>query len=294
MGSEKAASQVPVTQETKKTWVDLFKENRQAFQEALPRVGITPDQMIRIVSTCMRMNPDLKKCTGPSLISCMMQACEVGLSLSNTLGHAYLVPYNNNKKGVKEATFMIGYKGLVALARRSGEIKAIRAKVVYDKEPFELPTQLGDQIVHQSLPPSQRGEKYGVYAEAALKDGGYQWVFLWPEEVLSYRKRSKASSSGPWVTDEEEMWMKTALRRLCKLLPMAVEDARAIADDEYRDMGLTASDLDMEDSGLAEGEKETLEGSVKTVETTATEVTGEEGAKAPEPNGKSKKDTGGQ
>ena len=70
-----------------------------------------------------------------------------------------------------------------------------------------------------------------VYAIAKLKDGESIPLVLSKAEVDRYRKRSKASTSGPWVTDYEAMAMKTAVRRLATWLPSSVELAAAQAID---------------------------------------------------------------
>src|SRR5690606_29938873 len=92
---------------------------------ALPK-HITPDRMARIALTTIRTNPKLLECSVPSLLGAVMQAAQLGLE-PGILGHCYIVPYG------REATFIIGYRGMIDLARRSGNIKSTRARCVYTR-----------------------------------------------------------------------------------------------------------------------------------------------------------------
>jgi recombination protein RecT len=143
--------------------------------------------------------------------------------------------------GRKEVQFQVGYKGLLALARRSGEISTITAEVVHANDTFAY--QLGDEpmIDHKPSLEDEPGEPIFVYAIAKLKDGGIQRVVMTRGAIEKIRTRSKAGSSGPWVTDWEEMAKKTAIKRLCKLLPMSIELADAIATDTEAELDTTPS-----------------------------------------------------
>lgn len=158
------------------------------------------------------------------------------------LGYAYLIPY----KGV--ATLIPGYKGLLDLARRSGRIISIEARVVHAKDRFRFAFGLKPVLEHTPTQDADSGELTAAYAVAHLKDGGQQWEVMWKREIDAIRQRSRASSSGPWVTDYEEMAKKTVLRRLCKMLPASVELQQAVAMDERAEVGLPpmeALDLDV-------------------------------------------------
>ena len=87
----------------------------------------------------------------------------------------------------------------------------------------------------------ERGPLRAVYAVARMKDAERVFVVLGRQEVEKVRKASKAGDSGPWVSWEEEMWKKTAIRRLCKYLPLSPEMQRAISLDEQADAGVAQS-----------------------------------------------------
>lgn len=194
---------------------------------ALGSSSITPDRMTRLVITSMRRNSYLAQCGPESVVGAVIQAAQLGLEVDNGLGHAYLVPY----KG--DCTLIIGYRGLVELARRTGQISTIFAAVVHENDEFEY--ALGtDPKVHHVPRTSSRGLPTHVYAVAKLADGATQFDVLSVEDVEAVRKRSPggAKGSGPWATDWAEMAKKTALRRLCKMLPMTVETAEALERED--------------------------------------------------------------
>ena len=100
------------------------------------------------------------------------------------LGHAYLVSFNTKRKDaqgkerwVKSVQVIIGYKGLIDLARRSGQIVSIAAHEVCENDHFELVYGLDEKLNHTPAM-AERGEVIGFYAVAKLKDGGHCFKFM--------------------------------------------------------------------------------------------------------------------
>jgi hypothetical protein len=130
----------------------------------------------------------------------------------------------------------------VDLARRSGQITTVYAEVVYRGDAFEQEMGLEPTIRHKRKAEpitKQVGDRLlftgenvtHAYAVAKFANGDHQFVVLDRKTLDSIRSQSKASTSGPWMTHPEEMDKKSALRRLCKLLPMS-SDVRAVLDSE--------------------------------------------------------------
>ena len=205
---------------------------------ALPK-HMTPERMARIAFSAMQRQPLLLECTPQSLALCVITASELGLE-PNMIGHAYLVPYRNNKTGKTDAQLILGYKGLIDLARRSGALSTISVACVHERDKFEYELGLEPRLKHRPYMDGDRGNVTLVYAVARLKDGGYQFEVMSRAEIEQVRKKSKAGSSGPWVEHWDEMAKKTVLRRLCKLLPSSIELVRAVAMDEETDAGVAA------------------------------------------------------
>jgi recombination protein RecT len=228
----------------------ILERMKPQIAAALPR-HITPDRMLRVALTAVNSTPALLKCDQTSLLSAVMQCAQLGLEPGGVLGHAYLLPYGD------KCQLIVGYKGLLDLARRSGQILDIWSNVVYENETFEHEAGLDRILKHKPMPPSKRGERrVGVYAVAKLKDGSSHHEWLWIEEVDAIRKRSRAGNSGPWVTDYDEMARKTAIRRLAKYLPISVEFARAAAIDEAHEIGLPTADMDVTEFQIEDAKPE--------------------------------------
>lgn len=207
---------------------------------------LTPERLLRVAGAAISRQPKLLECSIESLYVAVSNCGQLGLE-PNLLGEAYLVPYRNKKTGRTEAQFLPGYRGLVKLARRSGELATIEAHVVHEKDTFTF--AYGDQPHIEHVPYSgddDPGRLTFGYAVAVFKDGSRQRDVMSRREIEAVRTRSMASDSGPWVTDYEEMAKKTVVRRLCKMLPLTVELADALAAEEPAATGTTTATFAVE------------------------------------------------
>jgi len=210
----------------------LFRKYRGAIAQAIPK-HLTADRMIQFLTTMVSRSPELKKCTVESIIGASMQATMLGFRPITNLGECYFVPYKNRKTGKTEAQFIIGYKGYVSLARRSGQIKTIYGYAVYSNDTFEYELGLEPKLKH--IPAvGDRGELIMSYAVAHFKDGGYAFEVCNKSHIAIAKKKSTAANSeySPWKTNPESMWVKTAIRRLSKWLPLSIDEQTAILTDE--------------------------------------------------------------
>lgn len=211
------------------TITDLVVRQAPAIESALRGTPIDAERFKRILFTELRRNPKLYECKPESLLGAMMQAAQLGLE-PGPLGWSYLVPY------ASECTFIIGYKGIVELAYRSGRVKAVEAVAVYEGEEWTglRRTETGVHFAHVALPPSQRGAALCWYAYAKLTTGGTVANVIYPEDCEAARLHSPAGKKnmGPWQTDRPMMELKTAVRRLQSQMPQSPLFARALAADE--------------------------------------------------------------
>lgn len=210
----------------------LLQRMAPEMAKALPK-HVSPDRMNRIALTALRANPDLMKCSSASFLGSVLSAAQLGLEPNTPLGHAYLIPY----KGT--CTLQLGYRGMMDLARRSGEVTSLYAHVVRKGDKFTVKLGLEQTIEHVPSEDERRDEQpmTHVYAVAKLKSGEPVFVVLTRGQVDKFRARSMAGKSGPWVTDYEAMAIKTAVRRLFTWLPQSAEMARAVAVDEAPETG---------------------------------------------------------
>lgn len=210
---------------------------REEFQRSLADVApkhITKERIVKLALVAASRQPKLFECTPQSFLQSVMKSAELGLDCVGTLGQGYLVPYYNGKIKAFECQFIVGYQGLIELARRSGNISRIESRVVYEKDEFVVEYGLEPKLIHKPYLGGDRGKIVCVYAIAELKDGSRQVEVMTLDEVERIRDRSKAKEGGPWVTDFAEMARKTVIRRLAKYLPLSPELAKAIETDDQQ------------------------------------------------------------
>jgi recombination protein RecT len=218
-----ARNAVAKTADNPPTIAQLLERLKPQIARALPR-HMSAERITRIALTTLRTNEKLQQCDPASFLGAVMLSAQLGLE-PGPLGHAYLVPYG------REVQFIIGYKGILDLARRSGEIQSIEAREVCENDQFEFSYGLEPVLTHTPAR-EDRGKPTWYYGVAKFKDGGYYFDVMSIEEVEAHRNRSKAKNAGPWVTDYSAMARKTVIRRMAPFLPLSVEAASAVATDE--------------------------------------------------------------
>ncbi|MBQ9240232.1 MAG: recombination protein RecT [Duodenibacillus sp.] len=213
---------------------------------ALPK-ALTPERLTRIVMTECRKTPQLLKCNQESFMGAVLQCAQLGLEPGSALGHCYLLPFGNGKAkdGKPNAQLIIGYRGMIDLARRSGQILSINAYVVHEQDDFSYELGLHPDIKHVPAASADPGKVTFVYAVANLKGGGTQFEVMSRAEIEAVRKTSKAGTSGPWANHWDEMAKKTTIRRLFKYLPVSIEAAKAVEVDEKTDRGEAITETDV-------------------------------------------------
>lgn len=215
--------------------ITLLDSMKGEIARALPR-HITPDRMLRVALTALRTTPDLLKCTTASLLGSIMSAAQLGLEPNTPLGMAYLIPYKTT------CQLIIGYQGYLDLARRSGMVAQPYAHVVREGDEFHYLYGLYPDLKHVPSGDVERESKpiTHVYAVAHLigKDVGPPiFRVLTKPQIDKRRARSASAKSGPWVTDEEAMTLKTGIRAIWPWLPKNAEMATASALDEAPEIG---------------------------------------------------------
>jgi recombination protein RecT len=211
------------------TIADLIERQKPAIERALP-AAIGADRFARIVLTEVKRTPALLDCHPETLLASMMLAAQLGLE-PGPLGHVYLVPFK------RQVEFIIGYRGMIELASRSGRLKDIVARTVYDGDGFSYEYGLTDKLSHRPALPADRGEATHYYGVARFTSGGRLLHVAYPEDIEARRKRSPSARKGvgPWVDDYDAMARKTVVRMMSPYLPMtptfglaaAVEDGEA-------------------------------------------------------------------
>lgn len=214
---------------------DMLADRKQQIAASLPR-HLDAGRMIRVFLTTIQKNPRLQECTLSSLYGALMQASQLGLEIDGVTGQGYIIPYNI--KGVMTAVFQPGYRGLCELARRSGLIGKIWARVVYEKDEFSYQLGTDEWVKHIPYEKDDPGRVRLVYACAEFKDGVSPALrVMFPRDINKRRDASQSAhqSSSPWKLWEEEMILKTAIVGLARTLPASPElaEASGLAEMEH-------------------------------------------------------------
>ena len=231
---------------------DQIRQMEDQFRLAMPK-GAEATQLVRDALTCLRQTPQLAQCTPASVLGGLMSCAQLGLR-PGVLGQAYLIPFNDRRSGNIVAQLVIGYQGLVELAHRSGQIKALIARTVYENDHFDVDYGLEDKLVHKPHMGADKGDPVAYYAVAKFTTGGHAFYVMSHPEMLQYRdKNAKSPKRGPWVDNFEAMAHKTCVRQLAKWMPKSTEFSQALATDESIRLDVTPDAINYPDHP-AEGE----------------------------------------
>lgn len=237
-----------------------IKSMMPAMQQVLPK-HVTAERMSRIAINVIRTNPQLLECDTHSLMGGVMEAAKLGLE-PGMMGQCYLLPFRNKKNNNRlEAQFIVGYKGLIDLVRRSGHVSTIEARVVYENDEFDYEYGLENKLYHKPTL-DEPGGPIAYYAVCKMKDGGSSFLVMGHKQMEKYRdKYAKSKNYGPWVTEFEAMSKKTVLRQLIKYLPVSIENLSSIDEQSGIEMHnqVAATEILNEDDFIPQMEGEVID-----------------------------------
>lgn len=263
---QKQGGQMSAAKAEKKTMQAYIKAMEPAIKKALPSV-ITPERFTRMVLSALSATPKLAECSPQSFLAAMMTAAQLGVEPNTALGQAYLLPYRNH--GQMECQFQLGYKGLIDLAYRSGEVSVIQAHTVYENDVFEYELGMDPKLRHVPAK-ADRGEAVAYYAMFKTKDGGYGFEVMSVDDVQRHAQRyskSYGSGSSPWRSNFDEMAKKTVLKRALKYAPLKSDFVRGVAQDETIKAELSDEMYAVPDETVFEAEGEEIDSTAVDTET---------------------------
>lgn len=221
--------------------------------------GKNGTRFISSIVSAVQSTPALQECTSPSIVNAALLGEALNLSPSPQLGQFYMVPFDNKKKGCKEAQFQLGYKGYIQLAKRSGVYKKINVISIKEGElisynPLEEELEVNlieDDYERENTPTigyyamfeEVNGYRHSIYwskqkmlahAEkysfAFYKNGGAKSLELLEQGKIPEKDLWKYSSF--WFKDFDGMAHKTMLRQLIsKWGTMSIDLQKAIDKD---------------------------------------------------------------
>ena len=244
-----------------KSIIEMYKP---LIAQSLPK-HLTAERIVQVATTLISRTPELAECSVESLIGSIMQCSILGFEPIPALGQAYLIPFNNGKNGKREVQFLIGYKGLIDLARRSNQIKTIYAQAVYSNDEFDYEFGLEPKLVHKPAL-GDRGQFSFAYAVAKFTNDGFAFEVMSKSDVDKIKSKSQAGNSkfSPWNSGfYDEMAKKTVLRRLSKMLPLSIEHQKPMMADgvviDIEKAKFNQGEIDLNSIEHVEVEEETQE-----------------------------------
>ena len=239
-GIAKVDAKNEIAQATQQTGLKVLLQKMQGqIAKALPSV-LTPERYTRMVMTALSTSPDLQQCTPESFLGAVMQAAQLGVEPNTPLGQAYLIPYKNRRKigdkwyEVLECSFQLGYKGLLDLAYRSGEVSIVDAQAVHENDEFSYEYGLEPKLKFKPAL-KDRGPVIAYYAMFRTRQGGYNFTVMSREDIVAFKQQySQAAGSkySPWNTNFDAMAKKTVLKQVLKYAPLKSDFVKAVAADE--------------------------------------------------------------
>jgi recombination protein RecT len=254
---------------------ELFGKMQKQLEAALPKF-LTAERMIRVATTTVQKVPKLLQCDPVTVVGAVMQSAALGLEPDNVTGSAYLVPFWNTKMNRMECTLIPGYRGLLALARRSKEISAVDAHVVKAGDTFDFEYGSNQYLRHKPallMRPGNDGKWavgleqdtiaaymiafYGTIPRPGEKLPLSQFHVMSRPELEKHKAFTKSRDRngeivGPWIEHPDAMFRKTVIRMGSKLLPFSIElmtavglEDRAIAGKSQNLGALVAEDLNL-------------------------------------------------
>lgn len=240
----------------------LFLDARIPLLAKWIRGGIRPEALVRWTLLDLQQNEKLRMCDPQSVYLALLACATTGLEPGALHGLAYLVPFAG------KAQFMMGYRGFIKLAKRSGEVIGLTANVVRQRDVFDLDLGTENRLTHKPAI-GNRGDVIGSYAIARMKDGGHELEYLDIDDLDRIRKVADARGKSPaWAQWADQQQRKSAIRRLAKRLPLGHDYILAQAiEQETEETGAATNVLDIETDGAATSSEQAAERAPKVEET---------------------------
>ncbi len=215
-----------------RTKTEIIEELRPQFDLAFPD-PTDAARFVRIARTTIRYSPKLLGCTDESVVGALLLCAQLGLEPGGPRQQAFIIPRWNGRLKCNEATFQLGYRGVMELARRSGEILSIEAREVHEADDFEFEYGLDEKLRHRPAD-GDRGPLIGAYCLARFTNGGHYYSFVSDETIRKHhesRSHEPEKKTSPWQTDRAAMYRKTAIVAAGPYLPLSLKAMTAIAQD---------------------------------------------------------------
>lgn len=188
-----------------------------SVSDALPK-DFNKARFVQNAVALMNENKDLAKYPKAKIVPGLLKGAYLGLDFFNK--ECYLIPYG------QDLQFQVDYKGSIKLAKKYAvrPVDEIYARIVREGDEFSEEVRDNEPIINFKPKPFNNGKIIGAFAVCQYKDGGSKVEVMSIEQLDAAKRMSKAQTGTAWKFFAEEMYKKTVIRRLCKGIPIEMEN----------------------------------------------------------------------
>ena len=189
-----------------------------SVSDALPK-DFNKARFVQNAVSLMQDNKDLAKYPQAQIVPGLLKGAYLGLDFFNK--ECYLIPYGSDLQ------FQIDYKGSIKLAKKYAvrPVDEIYARIVREGDEFSEEVKDNEPIINFKPKPFNNGKIIGAFAVCQYKDGGAKVEVMSIDQLDTAKRMSKAQTGTAWKFFAEEMYKKTVIRRLCKGIPIELENS---------------------------------------------------------------------
>jgi len=225
------------------TFKNLIEKYKSDFAMLVPKT-MDPEKVFRLAISAVRRTPKLLECDQLTIVGAMLEATSCGLEVNTPMKESFLIPFQNNKTGKLEAQLIVGYRGYIKMFLNSPRGVTIFGAAVREHDIFDYSYGTSEFLLHKPVKSGKsvdRGPIVAFYAYARMDQNAYRFIVMSVEDVniirdtysagyKSAHERNKDDES-PWVSNYEDMGIKTCIRGLEPFIPKSAEVQRAIHAD---------------------------------------------------------------
>lgn len=189
-----------------------------SVSDALPK-DFNKARFVQNAVALMQDNKDLANYPQAQIVPGLLKGAYLGLDFFNK--ECYLIPYGSDLQ------FQVDYKGSIKLAKKYAvrPVDEIYARIVREGDEFSEEVRDNEPVINFKPKPFNNGKIIGAFAVCQYKDGGAKVEVMSIEQLDAAKRMSKAQTGTAWKFFAEEMYKKTVIRRLCKGIPIELENS---------------------------------------------------------------------
>lgn len=195
------------------------------FEKLLADTGVTPETFMSGIAQCYKSTKKLDQCSLDTVLGAALRCAQLGLTPNDGRNLAWIIPRG------QEASFQLGYAGIMELARRACPGVRFDGHPVYPNDEFDLDYGRADPLTHKPNLKDRGGEAYAWYVRAVFPNGTVHVQALDKQQVEYHKSFSKMPSGDMWTKSYDAAALKSCVVDLKRWLPQSPQLARAIEVD---------------------------------------------------------------